>query len=81
MAAQTIRDRILGDEFAVYANPFSERHEVRGYKQTGAISLRSTDGLDHGAYRAFAICAGDVNDFARSGGLQAAEAELEIVPL
>ena len=32
----------------------------------GAVALRATDGIDHGAHGAFAVCAGDVNDLAAS---------------
>ena len=60
---QTVGNRVLGNHFAVHANAFAKRDEVRGGEETGAISLRATDRIDHGADRAFAVCAGDVNDF------------------
>ena len=36
---------------------------MRGYEQAGAIALRPTDEIDHGADGALAVCAGDVDDF------------------
>ena len=33
----------------------------------GAIALRPTDGIDHGANGALAVCAGDVDDFGCRG--------------
>src|SRR5437667_5508363 len=67
---QSIRNRVLGNHFAVRANPFTERYEVRGGEQPGAISLRATDGIDHGTNRTFAVCAGDVNDLECRGALR-----------
>src|SRR6266576_6083984 len=57
----------LGNRLSIYANPFAERHEVRGYEQAGAIPLRATDGIDHGADGALAVCARDVDDFGCRG--------------
>ena len=40
---------------------------MRGYEKAGVIALRATDGIDHGANGALAVCAGDVNDFGCKG--------------
>src|SRR5436309_5825379 len=63
---QSIGNCVLRNHFAVNANPFTERDEVRGCEEAGAISLRATDRIDHGANGAFTVCAGDVN-YARRG--------------
>jgi hypothetical protein len=67
----------LGNRLTIYSNPFAKRDEVRGYEQAGAITLRATDGIDHGADGALAICASDVDDLARKGDLQIAHGGLE----
>src|SRR4030095_6082027 len=61
---EAIGSRLFGNHFAVYANALTERDKVRGCEQAGRISLCATDRIDHGANGAFAVCAGDVNDFA-----------------
>src|SRR6266566_6375127 len=63
---QAVGNCVLGNHFTIYANPFAERDEVRGYEQTGAITLRATDGIDHGANGALTVRAGDVDDLNRS---------------
>src|SRR5438477_6534651 len=63
---QRRRHRLFRNHLATYANALTESDEVRGCEQTGAIFLRATDRVDHGADRAFAIGAGDMND-ARAG--------------
>jgi hypothetical protein len=59
---QTVGNRVLGNHFAIHTNPFAERDEVRGREEAGAMSLRATDRIDHGANGAFAVCSGHVND-------------------
>src|SRR5215831_3783225 len=56
-------ERILRNHFPIYSNPFAKRDEVRGYEQARAIAMCAADGIDHGANRAFAVRAGDVDDF------------------
>src|SRR5436853_6510214 len=60
---QAVGNGVLGNHFTIYANPFAESHEVRGYEQTGAIALRATDGIDHGANGTLTVGASDVDDF------------------
>src|SRR4030095_15920425 len=60
-----IGDRVFRNHIAVHTNAFAKRNEVRGRKQTGAISLCTADRIDHGANGAFAVCARDVNDLAK----------------
>ena len=64
--SQRRRHRVLRNHLATQANAFTKSDEVRGGEQTGAIFLRATDRIDHGANRAFAVGAGDMND-ARAG--------------
>jgi len=59
---QTVGNRVLGNHFAIYANPLSKSYQVRGCEEAGAMSLRATDRIDHGANGAFAVCSGHVND-------------------
>src|SRR6266571_3943220 len=59
---QAVSDCVLGNHFAIYANAFTKRDEMRGGKEAGAIALRATDRIDRRTDRAFAICACDVND-------------------
>ncbi len=74
---QTISNGVLGNHFAVHANAFAERDEVRRREKAGAMSLRAADRIDHGANGAFAVCAGYVDDFPRKGDLQIAHGGLE----
>ena len=60
---QAVGNCVLGNHFTIHSNPFAERDEVRGYEQTGAIALRATDGIDHGANGALTVGASDVDDF------------------
>ena len=60
--SQAVGNRVRGNHFAIYANPLSERDQVRGCEEAGAMSLRATDRIDHGANGAFAVCSGHVND-------------------
>src|SRR6476646_3822891 len=64
---QTICNRVLGNHFAVDANPFAKRDEVRGGEEAGAISLRATNRIDHRANGSFAVRAGDMDDFGCRG--------------
>src|SRR5437016_11903030 len=59
---QAVGNRVFGNHFAIHANPFAERDEVRGREEAGAMSLRVTDRIDHGANGALAVCSGHVND-------------------
>ena len=60
--SETERDTIFGNHFAVYPNPFAKGDEVRGGKQTGAITGGATDCVDHSADGTLPVRAGDVND-------------------
>src|SRR5262249_29635173 len=60
--AQPVRDIIFGNHFAVYPNPFAKSDEVRGGKQTNAITGGATDCIDQSADGTFSVRAGDVND-------------------
>src|SRR5260370_10275401 len=71
---------VLGNNLALYAHPFAKGDEVRRYGQAGAIALRPTDGIDHGANGALAVCARDVDDLARRVDLQLAHGSLETPP-
>ncbi len=64
---QAVGNCVLGNHFTIHSNPFAKRDEVRGYEQAGAIPLRATDGIDHGADGALAVCARDVDDFGCRG--------------
>ena len=57
-----MRDFVFGDHFAIYPNAFAKSDEVRGSEKTGAISSGAADRIDHRANRAFAVCAGDMDD-------------------
>ena len=72
---QAVGNRILGNHFAVHTNALAKRDKVRGSEETGAISLRATDRIDHGANGAFAVCAGDMDDFAKKLRLQGAASD------
>src|SRR5437867_991500 len=74
---QSVGSRLLGNHFAIEANPLPERDEVRGCKKPDAISSHATDRIDHCANGAFAVCAGDVDDLPRKGNLQIAHGGLE----
>jgi hypothetical protein len=69
-------DCLFRNHLPVYTNPFAKRDEVRGYEQAGAIALRATDGIHHGANGALTVCAGDMDDLPRSGGFPAAVGDL-----
>ena len=58
---------IFGDLFPINLNSFTKCDEVRGGEETGAITLRAADGIDHRANGTFAVRAGDVNDFGLPG--------------
>src|SRR4030095_7507254 len=64
---QAVGNCVLRNHFSIYVNPFAKRDEVRGYEQASAIALRPTDGIDHGANGALAVCAGDVDDLECKG--------------
>ena len=53
----------LGDELAVHLNTFAKADEVRRGVQAGFVSRRTIDAFEHRTHRAFAVGAGDVNDF------------------
>src|SRR5512132_802172 len=63
---QAVGNCVLRNHLSIYADPFAKRDEVRGYEQARTIALRTTDGIDHGANGALAVCAGDVDDLGRS---------------
>ena len=44
---QSVGSRLLGNHFAIEANPLPERDEVRGCKKPDAISSRATNRIDH----------------------------------
>jgi hypothetical protein len=64
---QAVGNCVLRNHLAIYANSFAKRDEMRGYEEAGAIALRATYGVEHGAHRPFAVCAGDVDDLRCSG--------------
>src|SRR5262249_37696853 len=64
---QAVGNCAFRNHLSIYANPFTKRDEVRGDEQAGAIALRATDRINHGANGALAVCAGDVHDFEWKG--------------
>ena len=58
---QSGRDFIFRNHFAVYADSFAKRDQMRGDEEAGPVFLGATDRIDHGADRALAVGAGDVN--------------------
>ena len=53
----------LGDGFAVDLNAFAKADEMRRGVQAGFVSRRAVNTLEHGTHGAFAVGAGDVDDF------------------
>ena len=59
---QTFGDFIFADHFTIHLNTLAVADEVRGDEETGAITLRTANGIDHRADGTLAVRAGDVND-------------------
>src|SRR5436305_5914698 len=59
---QAFGNRFLRDHFAVHADTFTKRDEVRGCEQAGAIFSCPEDRIDHRANRTFAVRSSNVND-------------------
>ena len=79
-SGETVRDFIRRDHLAVHPNSLAVGDEVRGGEEPGTITVRAADGIDHGADRAFAVGAGNVNDaLIFSGDVQLAQRALDIL--
>ena len=78
--SETFRNFFFGDHFAIDLNALAISDEVRGGEQSGVITLGAANGVDHRADRAFAVCAGDVEDaLPFRGNIQLAEKALNVL--
>ena len=59
---QTFGDFLFVDHFAIHLDSFAVADEVRGGEETGAITLRAANGIDHRTDGTLAVRAGNVND-------------------
>ena len=55
-------DFVFRNQLAVDLNPFAERNQMRRGEQPDAQSRRAINAFEHGAGRAFAVGAGDVDE-------------------
>src|SRR5438445_6384484 len=54
-------DRSFRHHFAIHAHSFPKGNGVSGGEESGAITLRAADRIDHRADGAFAVCARDMD--------------------
>jgi len=73
---QAVGNCVLGNHFAVDANALAKRDEVRGCERDRSDIVARDRSNRSCTYGAFAICAGDVDHFAKKGDLQIAHGGL-----
>jgi hypothetical protein len=76
---EPVGDLFFSNHLAVHPDPLAVADQVRGGEQSGAITLRAADGIDHGADGALAVRPGHMNDaLTFPGQLQLTQEALDV---